>query len=284
MVSGLTHGTDFLKNAARDYFARYYQNPPIKIDLELDRNFNWRPSLQFKVQKHLTILAEVSETPYPQILNMRRMDILDLEFPVAVYCVCPEEAYLAQQGHADAKKLIDHGFGLLTVAPDGTVQKVSSCIPLIQRISEIDFSSEIKSLTPTVRRRLRESFDRYQHSPPSGTGDIAEVLEGFILKAGRDAVKKGWIDRKDAQPGQMARTLNAMTSAPQFLDSLAPLGGARAYVAKYRNASAHFPKNSAQAATKYRDCRHGFLDGIKQISTFSKAMRSKGLSGGLASI
>ncbi|UXX81779.1 hypothetical protein [Roseovarius pelagicus] len=283
MVSGLTSGADFLKDSAKLYFANYYQNPPIRVDQELDRNLNWTPSLQFKVQTHLTVLAEVSENPYPQILSMRRMDILDLSFPISVYCVCPEEAYLAHQGHSEAKKLILHGFGLLTVSSNGAVQRVAGCIPLIQRISEIDFNSEIKGLSPTIRRRLREAFDRYQASAPSGAADIAEVLEGFILKAGRDAVKKGWLQRSDAQAGQMAKTLDAMVAVPQFGSALAPIGGARAYVAKYRNASAHFPKSKIQAAIKYRDCRHGFLDGLKQISTFCKAMKGLGLTGGIAS-
>jgi hypothetical protein len=282
MVAGLTSGTDFLKESAKAYFSSYYQNPPIKVDQELDRKLNWTPSLQFKLQDHLTVLAEVSENPYPQILQMRRMDIVDLNFPISVYCICPEEAYLANHGHTEAKKLIEHGFGLLTVSIDGTVQKISSCIPLIQRISEIDFNSEIKGLTPIVRRRLREAFDRYQISAQSGTADIAEVLEGFILKAGRDAAAKGWLRRNQAQPGQMAATLDAMTATPQFGSVIAPIGGARAYVHKYRNASAHFPKNKTQAAIKYRDCRHGFLDGLKQVSTFSKAMKGIGLTGGLA--
>ncbi|MEM8541428.1 MAG: hypothetical protein AAGF25_10785, partial [Pseudomonadota bacterium] len=152
MNAGLTSGTDFLKDSAKSYFADYYQNPTIKIDQELDRNLNWTPSLQFKVQTHLTVLAEISENPYPQILSMRRMDILDLNFPISVYCVCPEEAYLTSGGHSEAKKLIEHGFGLLTVNSLGAVQRVSSCIPLIQRISEVDFNSELKGLTPTVRR------------------------------------------------------------------------------------------------------------------------------------
>lgn len=280
MNAGLTTGTDFLKEAVRKHFGSYYQNPAIKIDQELDKDLNWRPSIQFQVQKHLTILAEVSENPYPQILSLRGRDIVDLNFPISIYSVCPEEAYLAKI--AEARKLIEHGFGLLTVTSDGSVQRVSSCIPLIQRISEVDFNSEIKGLSAGVRRRLREAFERYQSSAPSGTADIAEVLEGFILKAGRDAVKKGWLSKGDVIAGKMAATLDAMAASPQIKGKAAAIGGARAYIAKYRNAGAHFPKNKTQAAIKYRDCRHGFLDGLKQVSSFSSAMKELGLTGGLA--
>lgn len=282
MVVDLTLGTEFLKEAATKYFADYYQNPPIKIDEEIDKKVNWTPSIQFKVQDHLTILAEVSESPYPQILSMRRMDVIDLDIPISVYCICPEEAYLTM--HGDAKKLIEHGFGLLTVNAEGQVQRVANCIPLIQRISEVDFKSEINGLTQAMRRRLREAFDRYQGSAPSGAADVAEVLEGFILQAGRDAVKKGWLNKADAQPGKMAATLDAMGAVKQLQGAVAAIGGARAYVAKYRNASMHFPKNKKQAAIKYRDCRHGFLDGLKKISDFRTAMKNAGLTGGLAKV
>ncbi len=281
MDGGLTSGVDFLRDRAKDYFSEYYQNPPIKVDEALASNLSWKPTLQFKIQSHLTVLAEVSETPYPAILHMRRTDIMDMTTPVSVYCVCPEEAYLNDQ--SQARKLIEQGFGLITVDSHGQVERRANCIPLIQRISDAEFHSEIKGLTPLIRRRLVQSFEKYQNSAPAGAADIAEVLEGFILKAGNEGVKKNWLQRGDVRAGQTAKILDAMTSATEFQTAKAPIGGVRAYISSYRNLNHHFPKNQKQAAKKYKDCRHAFLDGIKKVGEFRVAMKSLGLTGGLPS-
>jgi len=126
-----------------------------------------------------------------------------------------------------------------------------------------------------------EAFDRYVHSPPTGVADIAEVLEGFILKAGREAAKKNWIKSNDARPGAPAATLDAMQVASQFGASMAAIGSVRFFVAEYRNTSHHFPKNAEQAATKYRECRHAFLDGLKRVNAFRNSMKDRGLSGSI---
>jgi hypothetical protein len=276
-MADLTSGNNFLREAARTYFANHYQNPAIKLDEQVDPKLFYSPSMQFKIHSHLLVLVEVSETPYPAILGLRRTDIEDLQVPIAVYCVCPEEAYLANQ--ADAKRLISHGFGLVTISSDGQAQRRAISIPLIQRISEDEFKNEVKSLPPAVRRRLVESYDRYNHSAPTGVADVAEVIEGFILKAGKEAVKKAWIPAAKAKPGQPAATLDAMQASPQFITAAADIGSVRWYVSEYRNTSHHFPKNKAQAAVKYRDCRHAFIDGLKRINTFRNAMKARGLSG-----
>ncbi len=279
MAANLTSGSDSLKEAVRKHFASHYQNPVMKFSTQVDPKLSYVPTIQFKIHNHLTVLVEVSETPYPAILAMRRTDIEDLQNPISVFCACPEEAYLSDQ--ADAKRLISHGFGLITIAQDGQAQLRANCIPLIQRISEDQFKSEIHSLPPVIRRRLVEAFDRYKASAPTGVADIAEVLEGFILKAGREAAKKGWISQNNARPGSPAATLDALQALQQFAGSVASIGSVRGYVAEYRNTSHHFPKDRAQAAKKYRECRHAFIDGLKRINSFRTLMKDRGLSGGL---
>jgi hypothetical protein len=277
MTGSLTSGGDFLRDAVKRYFAELYQNPPMKLSTEVDPDLGYTPTIQFKIHSHLIVLVEVSETPYPAILSMRRTEIEDLQMPIEVYCACPEEAYLSNQ--SDAKRLVNHGFGLVTVSQDGRVHRRSGCIPLIQRISEQEFKNEVRTLTPSIKRRLVESYERYNNSAPSGVADVAEVLEGFILKAGREAAKKGWIDAKAAKPGYPATTLDALQASPQFTAAMAAIGSVRGYVAEYRNTSHHFPKNDAQAAKKYRECRHAFLDGLKRVCSFRTSMRNQGLSG-----
>ncbi|MFF0950578.1 hypothetical protein ACFYE9_23790 [Rhizobium leguminosarum] len=276
---GLSSGAEFLREAARKFFANAYQNPTIHVASEIDPKLSWKPSLHFKINEHLMVIAEVSETPYPMIFGLRRSDVLQVEIPISIYCVCPEEAYLADQ--ASAKRLMAHGFGLLTVGADGTVQKRSNCIPLVQQISDLEFKAEISGLPAKCRQRIAEAFERYTHNAPSGVSDITEIVEGFILKAGKDAAKKGWIKAAEAKPGAPAATLAAMAQAPQFGAAMAAIGGAQSYISLYRNTAHHFPKNKKQAHRKYRDCRHAFLDGIKKIQHFREAMKNAGLSGTL---
>jgi hypothetical protein len=277
--TGLGSGDDLLIDAARSYFAEFYQNPSMIVNAEVDKDLSWKPSLHFKANDHLTVVVEASDAPYPRIFEMRRQDVIRLHRPVSVYCVCPEESYLSDQ--SEAKRLISDGYGLLTVDAMGKVQKRESCIPLLQQITRQEFAAEIKPLPQKIRALCAEAFDGYNHNAPAGTGRMAEIIEGLILKAGRDAVKRTWLVANDATPGQSQNTLTKMQTTPQFQNVKAAIGAVQGYVSEYRNLSHHWPKDKKHAAKKYRDCRHGFLDGLKKVVMFREAMRKIGLSGGL---
>jgi len=277
--SDLGSGVEYLRTAMSEYIKDIYENPSVSHDKEVDRTLEWVPSIHFNLNDHITVFVEVSDTPYPRIFRLRHAEILDLEIPVAVYCVCPEEAYLNDQ--VEVKKLISHGFGLFTVDGEGAVQRRAVCNPLVQRISLKEFKDEIKPLTAKLKRRLTEAFERYEHNSASGVTDLTEVVEGMVLKAGNEAVRKGWLNPAEAKPGSPALTIDNMSTHPQFQGTLAALGGVRAYINQYRNTSHHFPKNKKQAYKKYRDCRHGFRDGLRQILAFNTAMKVSGLSGSI---
>lgn len=278
-TTGLTSGAEFLREAAKKYFKHAFENPTLVISGELDPALNWKPTIHFEHTDHLVVVAEVSETPYPIIFGMRHDDVINLEMPISVYCVCPEEAYLSDQ--AEAKRLMANGYGLLTVSADGKVQKRSDCIPLIQRIAESHFKSEIRGLSTKIRRKLRGAYTKYNNSAASGVAEITEIAEAFVLKAGRDAVSKGWISASDAKPGNPAGTLAAMADAKQCKNAAAAIAGMQHYISAYRHTAHHPPKNKKQEYKKYRDCRHAFLDGIKIIHSFREAMKSLKLSGSI---
>lgn len=275
--AGLTSGTPILVDAAKKYVATIFQSPAIAVNAIVDQKLNWTPTLHFKVNDHLTVIMEASDSPYPLIFNLRRQDILRLNEPISVYCVCPEESFLGNQ--AEVKRLIADGYGLITVDADGNALKRTGCIPLLQQITNEEFASEIRALPRKLRSRLAEAFDRYQHNAPSGTADVAEVFEGLVLRAGRDCAKRGWISPGEAKPGLPAKTLAAMRAVSNLQNAEAAIAAAQAFISMYRNLSHHFPKNKKQAAKKYRDCRHGFLEGLKKIAFFREAMRNAGLSG-----
>ena len=277
--TGLASGLQALVDGAKSYFGQLFQNPQFHISEAVDSGLNWIPSLYFRVNDHLTVICEASENPYPLIFSMRRLDVLKLQIPVSIYCICTEEAYLGHQG--DAKRLMNDGYGLLTLDAQGNVQRRASCIPLLQQITDEEFQSDIRTLPKKLRSRIAEAFDRYKHNAPSGSADMAEIMEGLVLKAGRDAARKKWISPSDAKPGAPAATLKAMSDSAKFNNATAAIGAAQAYISMYRNINHHFPKNKKQAATKYRDCRHSFLEGVKKIVFFRDVMRALGLTGGI---
>lgn len=276
-TSGLSSGDKVLIDAAVNYFSNRHQQPVIHLSSPVSKDLGWTPSLHFRAHEHLTVIGEVSETPYPLIFQLRRTELLALSMPASVYAICPEESYLKNQ--PEFKRLTADGFGLLTVDLERTVQRRAATIPLIQQITETEFEGDIRGLPKKLRSKLADAFDAYKHNAPSGAAEIAEVMEGLVLKAGREAAQKGWIANADAKAGATAKILSAMQQSVQCRNAAAALGAAQGFISMYRNLSHHFPKDSRQAAKKYRDCRHGFLEGLKKVAFFRDQMRHLGLSG-----
>lgn len=275
--SGLTTSEQFLVKAAAKYFNNIYENPSMYFSQEIDPTLGWQPSLYFKANDYLTIAAEASETPYPAIFRLRHADIVNVNMPISIYCICPEEAYLNESMQRDVMDLESHGYGLLTVNSTGTVNKRVNCIPLIQHLSEPEFTAEIKALPKKIRLRLKDAFESYKHNPGSGVKDLSEVIEALILDAGKKAAKKCWIT-KGAVKGSLATLLDEMTAAKQCHKAKAAIGGARSYIYDYRNTSHHIPRNKKQAYKKYNDCLHAFRDGIKRIQSFRDAFKNIGIN------
>jgi len=279
---GIVAGGDRLRDAAVGFLKQKYHGAKIAVETSIHKDLRWSPTLYFKASPHLIHAYEVSDTLYPEIFRIRRNDLADFDMPISAYAICAEERFLADQ--KGAQELFKHGFGLLTVDADSVCLEQRGCIPLMQRISEDQFKSELAGIPTSLKRRMSDAFDLYGKNAPAGVTQLSEIIEGLILQAGRDAAKKTWISNNQAQPGKPAVTLDAFIASQQMKDTAAVAGGVRSHIAQYRNTSHHFPKNAKQAALKYRDCRHGFLDGVKQVKLFAAAMKAKGLSGKIPTI
>lgn len=277
MAEGITSANAFLRDAVKTYLNLNYDHPPIKEDEDIDSGLGWKPTLSSPINNHLMVL-EASEKVYPLIFRMRRAEMAEVQIPIAVYCVCPEEAYLRNQ--KDAQDLEKHGFGLFTVNTDGRAIKKFAAIPIAQHITESDYNEDVKRLPAKIKRMAKVSFDTYKGNSPAGVASLSEILEGIVLKAAKEAAKKGWMSNADAS-GTLASVLTKMKGLPQFNGANTTLSSAQAFVSRYRNATHHFPKNKKQAHLKYRDCRHGFLDGLRNMQALHDAMKSVGLSGSI---
>lgn len=260
--------------AARKHFNKLFHDPVMKLNQPID-GLDWSPAISFRPNKHSLIIVEASETVYPAMFTLRRSKMEKYAVPVSVYCTCTEDEFLKHQGRV--KDLVDAGYGLVTLDANGDTHTRAECVPVQQIIYREMFDEEIKPLPRGVRQRLAESFHRYTHNPPSGVTDITEVMEGIIIKAGVAAKKKGWLSNAEVKV-DVATLLKNMQAKPQFGGALAVIGSAQGYISQWRNLSHHFPKNAAAAAKKYRDCRHAFIEGLKQIENFRTAMSNIGLA------
>jgi hypothetical protein len=265
-----------LVEAVGVFLGDQYEGPTMRLNEEINPILMWTPSLHFHANDHLRIAVEVSETPYPMILQMRHADLLAFREPVAVYCACPEEEFLKKDNQTEIRRLRAHGYGLITIDDKKHVTKQHSCIPLIQFIPESDFKQEIDGLPKSWRVRFKDSYDRYLVDPVSGVQHVSEVLEGLVLSAAKATARKKWTGELASKP--LADILDALGDAPQCKQAKAAIGGLRNYVKQYRNPSHHYPKNKQQAYKKYQDAPHAFRDGLKQAHSFRAAMTKIGVT------
>ena len=274
-MAGISSASDFIKLSVKQYLISTYSNPPVKCDEEVDPKLGWTPTINCSVNNQL-MLIEASEKPYPEILRMRRAEMSEVPAPIAAYAACPEEAYA--QNQKEAADLARHGFGLFTVDAAGNVTAKFAAIPIAQHIAESQFKADLEGLPPVHKRRAKECFDLYKHNAPAGVANLAELLEALVMRAARDAAKKGWITNAQAKD-TLANVLVSLQGAAQFKSADTVLGAVRMYVQRYRNPAHHAPRNRKEAYRKYRDCRHAFLDGLRNMRDFTDQMKSLRLSG-----
>lgn len=280
-IVGLTSGEEYLRDAARTYFEDIYEKPDMHLNSQLHLELEWTPALRFTVHEHINVFVEPCESgPYPQIFSLRSSDVRGFPQPIAIYSVCPEDMTTSPEQRRDLKRLEADGFGLITVDSYGRGKRVLSTIPLVQIISTSEFKREITGLPKKIRQRVSEAYEDYCTKPVNGVKSLSEVVEGLAQQAGSDSVKQKHLSH--AQIGNsVASTLDSMHGVNAFLPARAQIGGIRSYIQRYRNLSHHWPRNKRRAYQKYSDCRHAFLEGIKQVHEFRRAMRTVGLSGNL---
>lgn len=273
----LTSGAPYLVEKASTFFRNHYGGVQIASPGAI-KGVSWSPSLGFVINTHHTICGEASEDRvYPEVLRLRNADILAVHEPISVYAITTDEVYLRTTEQADVRELAKHGYGLVTVSADGSVQRRIQAQPLVQHISQQDYLANIVGLPSRLKQHTSAAFDTYAVTPPSGVAQLSEVIEGMVTRAFKDGLKRGFV--QSAMPNTTAATLDALIASPQLGAARPALGGARAFYSEFRNLTHHFPRSKAKAYKKYCDCRHGFIEGLHRVSTLRESLRNVGLSG-----
>ena len=265
----------FLGEAAEGHFKQLFEGATIKIGEAIDPNLSWRPTIHFRWSGYLTIAGETSERPYPRIFRVVHANVLEVQIPISMYSICGEDAYLDRNNQREIEELRAHGYGLFTVDNDGNVQRKFGCIPLIQHIPERKISDDIKPLPLKYRVKLRECYYSYNNKPESGLREASELVEGLVKSAAEKAKRKGFLPNIKSNTADI---LDDMLGNPKFRDQTADIGGVRSYMRNYRNPVSHPPRNRKQAYDRFRSCQHGFLESIRQVASFHRAMKKLGIS------
>lgn len=278
---GLTSGEEFLRDAARRYFEDLYENPTMHMNQELHKDLEWTPALRFVIHEHINVFVEPSETgPYPRILERKHTEVLHFPQPIAIYAVCREEMIVKSDQRSDMKRLQAYGFGLITVDHEGQAHREFSASPLVQVIPKAEYKVEIEGLPKKIRQRIGETYEDYNAKPVNGVKSLTEVLEGLVIQAGKDVVRKKYRS-KSALGSGAADILDALHDTKECKSARAAIGGVRSHIKEYRNPKHHWSTNKRAAYPKYSDCRHAFIDGVKHIHRFRIAMRAVGFTGNL---
>lgn len=274
----MTGASTFLVGSASKYAKSEYGATNIKYDEQIIRDLAWRPSLHFKRDKFITTAMEASETPYPMILRLRRADIVTLQFPIEAYSVCAAEAYDSEGGRREAKELQAHGFGLIVVDAKGAAETVITAIPLVQHVPDAECRALCVGLPKKLRLYCEKAFRTYKSNPSMGVTEISQGVEAVVVEAAGGLAKKKLLGVANPAGLALAKVLDEMWRASACQAVRGEIGGARNYVAKYRNVASHIPKNRKEALRKYVDCRNGFCEGVRKIVEWREGMGKIGIS------
>lgn len=272
---GLFSGDEILQESVKDYLAERYQTHP-KIGEQFSKDIDWAPTLHLETNMHRTIVVEVSQTPYPEILRLKYAEVVNVTRPVQIYCACPEEVYEDRANRKEFAKLLSHGYGIIVINENGQASEREPCVPLVQHIPKKEFLEKIGGITGTVRVRLLDAFEKYQRHAREGVGDLRELIETIVVNTAKSAVRMGLLT-SGVPKRKLADILDDMTASGEFKDAAAAIGGVRSFVKDYGNLGVHKPKNKLQAYRTYRDCRYAFIEGIRHIKNFKVSMNSYGI-------
>lgn len=248
----------------------------IKVNEAIDASLGWRPTLHVE-KDALIIAAETMSTPFPEILQLTKLNILNAHLPITVYSVCKEAAYLTAEGQKQARALRANGLGLFTVDETGLVTEQFSAIPLIQHIPEAEIEEQLVGLPAWLKQSIRDAFANYRVKATSGITDISEVLEGMVNNAVKAAIKKKWLSNK-CKNYMLAESLDALAALAELKDCRAAIGGARAFVKDFRNTANHAARTRRQVFNKFRKSKIGFFAAIQAIESFYTSMKAQGIN------
>lgn len=271
----LAAGEEYLFKSAKVFFEDKYEKN-IKVSEPICDELSWAPAIQLKEHRHKMVVAEMSQTPYPEVFDLKYADILDVPIPIEIYCVCPDNVYHDKANQKEIKRLKNHGFGLVTVDENGVADLKYSGVPLVHHIRNSEFLDDIKGIPKKIKGRLKDIYAKYLNDSCSSIKEFRELFEEMVKSAVKSTVALGHL-KPSVLKKSLANMLDEMTKIPYLKDYIGAISGVRGYISDFGNTSSHSPRSSAEAHTKFKECKQAFITGLRNTRNFSNAMKTRGI-------
>ena len=186
---------------AIDYFRDNHGIGSFRIEEEIGPTLQYRPTLQAMTPDHYFLCVEVSESPYPALLEPVVLDCVTQGLPVKLYVAFPSDPT-----PADYKARVDraraHGIGVLEISPT-QAQIIHPSLPL----SLAGLRPRPKKEFPArYRSALAVAEDTFKNgSPAQGCLLIHQEIEQLSRRIAKKTQTKG-----------LWRALKPNEKAPRF--------------------------------------------------------------------
>ena len=278
----LSPAQQFFSDSARRFF-----NDQFGVEVKLTdakEKLNWNPSMWFATQTNVTYV-EVTETVIvPKIAQLTEPEINQLDVPISIYVVCPEDLFLAKETQSKIKAAVSRGYGYITVDEDGECMERYPAVPLIQIQNEATIKARIKDIkNASARRKAKAAYMRYKQDPKNGVHDLCEVVEAAITAISKKAESLTsnngavWLPvntHKKTINDQVAEIGNS----PQLKSQMAAFGTGHGFYSRVRNKTNHAPRSKKAAARRTRELKSDFILGLDTIDALANAARNLGLN------
>lgn len=251
----------------------------LRLEQAFSDKVNWTPTIQLKTSATELLLVEVAESLYPAVFSIAYAQIINEEAmrPIKVYQACPLTSFQADKKHEQVRRLKSHGFGLITVDEQGTVDIQFPASVLIHHVSDKKFEETVKGMPMDTKSALVKAFEVYRTDANQGLQHAGQVVEALIHLIASQCHARGLMaSYKETDKASAVIDKLYASATPSLADQRASFGGARSFMKLGRNASSHPSKTVKQAQEKAVLLREGFESAIRvcgQLCVVRKSLR-----------
>jgi hypothetical protein len=255
-----------------------------KVEEEILPTLSYRPTLQAATPDHYILCIEVSESPYPPVLEPSVLDAITQAIPLKLYVAFPSDPL-----PADYKSRVDrarsHGIGVLEVAPHETKvihPAISLSLVGLRKVERNEFPAKYRSSLAEAEAAFRGG------SPSPGCLLVYSEIESLSRRIAKKTKALGFW--RALRPGEKAPKINLEKGAwakmmDILIDHLDPakcgtpdrvLLNRVAGLTAQRNDSGHKPGNRVALVRRDRELRTRFehsVDILRELIEASRHLR-----------
>lgn len=257
-LSESLHGA--AKGAAR-YFSDQRGLRNLAVEIAIDTFPGYAFTLSGTSTDYRDVCIEVSESPYPPLLENVVLDCKSSSVPISLYSVFPER----QSSPANYKERVDrarmHGVGVVEITASGA-RLILEAIPLHLHGARL----EIKRFPKRFRQMLTEAENVFRAgSPVKACSVIYDEIEAVSRALAERTCKKGFWKNPPSSPrffnGPWARVMDEFSRQLDYgrcRKVSRPLLGRVLGVTEHRNESGHKPRTRAARVRRDQELRTRF--------------------------